>query len=65
VECEIKKKKKMTTFFLGGWGDVEWVLDGDIRSLFEEGSAGKLSSVDKVTLFFLETNRFLFYNFRN
>lgn len=38
-----------------------WVLDGEIWPLFEVGSAGLLSSLDEVTLFFLETNRFLFY----
>ena len=38
---------------------MEWVLVGEIGPLFEEGSAGKPSSVDEVTLFFLETNRSL------
>jgi hypothetical protein len=40
---------------------MEWILDGEIRPLFEEESTGKLSCLDEVTLCFLETNRFLFY----
>jgi hypothetical protein len=53
----------MTIFFGRGGGHLEWVLYGEIRPLFEDASAGKLSSLDEVTLFFMETNRSLFYSY--
>ena len=42
---------------------MEWVLVGEILPSFEEGSAGKVSSLHEVTLIFLETNLFLCCNF--
>jgi len=48
----VRNRKKNDDFFLGGGGYMGWILDGEIRPLFEEGSAGKLSSLNEGTLFF-------------